>query len=131
MLFGVVNADTAREYEKMIDQQSRNQKEIATLLKEQTSIVNTTSIFSERNSDIIRQNENLLKNSTVELGEAIKTLNKEFSKMQVEIMITDHFTILNILMENLNEQLRDFIDCISQIKTGYLCPLLFFTKIIT
>ncbi|XP_067216243.1 uncharacterized protein [Linepithema humile] len=114
-LFGTMDADDEKNIKEQLHLIKNNEQITQHAAKTQIKILNTTLTHINKLEDTLEHNNELLKNAT-------KNIYNRISDEIKREDILEHFLIINAILTDLQRDIQDIMDFLTQIQNGILNP---------
>lgn len=112
-LFGIMDAEDEKHITEQINLIKSKEQTIQHVVKTQIKVLNTTLTYISKLEDTLEYNHETLKNTTKKIYNQIATEIKRED-------IIEHFLIINAILVDLQKDIQDIIDFLTNIQSGTL-----------
>lgn len=112
-LFGIMDAEDEKHITEQVNLIKSKEQTIQHVVKTQIKVLNTTLTYISKLEDTLEYNHETLKNTTKRIYNQIATEIKRED-------IIEHFLIINAILVDLQKDIQDIIDFLTNIQSGTL-----------
>lgn len=123
-LFGTLSADDAEKYDKLLSNVERKTDQVAQILGEQTTVVQSTLTTLNSTLKAISYNEKLLNNSLQQMLNFTLKQKQVIDSLELELAVEEHINLLSLITGQVQGEIKSFVDAILFAKTGVVHPSL-------